>query len=61
MLENYSIAYNLVSNRLTVYMDQLEVDPMDSVSNVEPTNEYQDNCDVDNDNLQETVCLFLVN
>ena len=42
-------------------MDQLEVDPMDSVSNVEPTNEYQDNCDVDNDNLQETVCLFLVN
>lgn len=61
MLENYSIAYNLVSNRLTVYMDQLEVDPMDSVSNVEPTNEYQDNCEVDNDNLQEAVCLFLVN
>ena len=61
MLENYSIAYNLVSNRLTVYMDQLEVDPMDSVSNVEPTDEYQDSCDVDNDNFQETVCLFLFN
>ena len=41
-------------------MDQLEVDPMDSVSNVEPTDEYQDNCDVDNDNLEEIVRLFLI-